>query len=439
MTAVVKNLRSKRFWSAVTRSWTTRVIGAVLILFFSAVIVKPAMAQEPPGDTPAQVFLPLVRNVPQLRDPSPTDGLSSVSPNTFLQWALVADGFPNPTFTVYLENDDPTPDVAVATDLTLTHLDPPELKVGSRYYWQVVVESSNGIAVPGRVWTFHTIATDDLPQIGSMVPIPAGEYQMGCDPLNTGGYDCRDFRGEEPLHRVWIDAFEMDRYEVTNQEYRSCVSAGACANPRRFNSLSREDYFQNPQFDDYPVLFVSWWDANAYCGWAGKRLPTEAEWEKAARGPWDTRPWPWGWEMIDCSRANFTDDREDSWRFCIFDEEKEKYISDTDRVGSYPLGASPYGVLDMSGNVFEWVKDGFDIHYYSYSPYRNPQGPAFEDQNNGYNSAGGFSIRGGSYRPRWYYPRSFNRHWGHHGDSPFDDEPYYRNDQVGFRCARSLP
>ncbi|MGL4648106.1 MAG: formylglycine-generating enzyme family protein, partial [Caldilineaceae bacterium] len=196
---------------------------------------------------------------------------------------------------------------------------------------------------------------------------------------------------------------------------------GACSTPRRFNSYARDHYFYNPDYDFYPVLYVSWWDARAYCEWTGKRLPTEAEWEKAARGPGDTRVWPWGNERIDCSRANYTEDSTASWDTCV---------NDTEWVGSFALGASPYGVMDMSGNVFEWVHDKWDTTYYSRSPYANPQGPDDAEMHGEW-----FGIRGGSYRPRWWYPRTFNRHFGHHGDGVGDDRPNYRNDQVGFRCA----
>lgn len=246
---------------------------------------------------------------------------------------------------------------------------------------------------------------------------------MGCDPLNTGGYDCRP--RESPLHAVWIDSFAIDKYEVTNRQYQACVAAGACGAPAFVKSQHRKEYYGNPEFDFYPVLFVSWWNAGEYCAWAGKRLPTEAEWEKAARGTIDTRPWPWGDELIDCTRANFTDDTTDEHHACV---------DDTDWVGSYARGASPYGVMDMAGNVFEWVNDKFNVDYYAVSPYANPPGPEHAST-----SGDWFGLRGGSYRPRWWYPRVFNRHFGHHGDEPYGDAPFFRNDQVGFRCATDAP
>jgi formylglycine-generating enzyme required for sulfatase activity len=224
-----------------------------------------------------------------------------------------------------------------------------------------------------------------------MIQIPDGVFLMGCDSKVDS---CRRDRThiEEPLHPVYLDAYEIDKYEVTNLEYRKCVAAKACQLPRRFNSKRRDAYFNNANYNYYPVMFVSWWDAQNYCQWQGKRLPTEAEWEKAARGAIDTRPWPWGNEPHDCSRANYR---------------VHCKPGDSTQVGAYPTGASPYGLMDMSGNVFEWVQDVYDVGYCSYTD-------------------------------NWWYSRVAHRHWGHHGDKPSQDAFLFRNYRVGFRCARSL-
>ena len=220
-----------------------------------------------------------------------------------------------------------------------------------------------------------------------MVYVPAGEFIMGSD---EGDSD------ERPVHTVYLDAFYIDKYEVTNSQYRKCVEAGACDVPL---VPSDTTYYDNADYAGHPVAYVSWNDALAYCQWAGKRLPTEAEWEKAARGT-DGRTYPWG-EGIDCDLAQYNE--------CG---------GRTVPVGSKPKGASPYGALDMAGNVWEWVADWYDSGYYSQSPGRNPPGP---------DSSESRVLRGGS----WYYgadvARCADRFWR---------VPVYRGSIMGFRCAR---
>ncbi|MBN1428989.1 MAG: SUMF1/EgtB/PvdO family nonheme iron enzyme [Anaerolineae bacterium] len=235
--------------------------------------------------------------------------------------------------------------------------------------------------LPERIRDAHSIL---------MLLVPAGEFIMGSE---------QGFPDEVPVHNVYVDAFYIDINEVTNKQYQECVEAGVCQPPRRVDCCSEKgigvwpSYYGNRKFDDYPVIFINWHDALDYCDWRGSRLLTEAEWEKASRGP-DGRTYPWGNEEPTPQHLNFT------WLAEEFDKFGGRPLYTTSPVGSYPMGASPYGVLDLAGNVYEWVYDVYAPDYYENSPYRNPTGP----------EGGSFRVtRGGSFFNQAYRNRSSNR------------------------------
>ena len=225
---------------------------------------------------------------------------------------------------------------------------------------------------------------------GLMVEVPAGSFWMGCAPSDTS---CGS--NESPYHDVMLDAFFIDVTEVTVSAYGDCVSAGVCTAP----GTSSDCNWGVSGREDHPVNCVDWYEAESYCAWAGKRLPAEAEWERAARGT-DERIYPWGNTSPDCTLAQYYG--------CP---------GETIEVGSLPAGVSPYAVVDMSGNVWEWVSDWYDSSYYSSSPSSNPTGPS---------SGPSRVIRGGSWGSAAANLRASYRF----GFSPSDSFVY-----VGFRCA----
>lgn len=208
------------------------------------------------------------------------------------------------------------------------------------------------------------------------------------------------FDNASPPHIVELDAFWMDKTEVTNAMYMWCVQAGECLPPGNLI------YSGDPAFANHPVVYVTWEQAETYCKWSGGRLPSEAEWEKTARGT-SAFSFPWGNEAPTCTLANFSP--YDNNSACT---------GGTTEVGTYPDGASPYGALDMAGNVWEWVFDVYDANYYQNSSKKNPTGPT---------SSGSHVLRGGSYWDSGDALRTAYRYFGNEYSSGY-----------GFRCVSEI-
>lgn len=234
-----------------------------------------------------------------------------------------------------------------------------------------------------------------------MVLVPAGPFQMGVPEGDRDGG-----RDEYPRHEVFLDDFYIDKFEVTNGRYLEFVQATGRRAPQHPRDASRNLWQGNrmpESVTDRPVINVDWHDADAYCRWAGKRLPTEAEWEKAARGA-DGRRFPWGNVEPTHKHLNYN----------------QRWIGEKTLmpVGSYEAGKSPYGVYDMAGNVWEWVADWYDPLYYEKSPAKNPKGPEIGTHK---------VIRSSGWQVETPMVRLFTR---------IKSDPLDRNDSTGFRCAK---
>jgi formylglycine-generating enzyme required for sulfatase activity len=277
---------------------------------------------------------------------------------------------------------------------------------------------------PGNLWpqvVAKVMASDGTVFSGEMVFVPAGNFTMGQVGIAT------------PVHTVYLNAYYIDKYEVTNAQFKSFIDAGGYTTQAYWSAAGWSErtaygwtspsywnsgaYHSGTAWPDFPVVGVSWYEAEAYASFAGKRLPTEAEWEKAARGT-DQRTYPWG-EGLDGSRANYA-------------HSGDPYDNNTTPVGFYDgrLHPSPlfqttnspsfYGAYDMAGNVYEWVADWYGV--YPAGPVSNPTGPL----------TGWFRmLRGGSWGgDNTNYLRSAHRNF---------NDPFYRYYGYGFRCARTLP
>ncbi len=245
-----------------------------------------------------------------------------------------------------------------------------------------------------------------------MVYIPGGVFRIG--------FDEAEERNEKPAQLVRLDPYYIDETEVTNAQYAQCVEAGVCSPPDRPNATYYDNYYGNPDFDNYPVIWVSWYDGDAFCRWRGGRLPTEAEWEMAAGVQFEQNikyRYPWG-DLFDGARLNFCDancTRED--RLTEYDDG----YRDLAPTGHYVDGRSPIGVYEMSGNVMEWVNDWFNPRAYQDITETNPMGP----------TEGQFKVlRGGSWLSS---PEELTVTYR----ANFD--PLVSRANIGFRCAMAPP
>lgn len=239
--------------------------------------------------------------------------------------------------------------------------------------------------------------------------VPPGRFLMGSTDANADD-------DEKPQHEVYLDAFWIDETEVTNAQYvlflnevgnhlgqcdgQDCIETLDDGNGDSHILRQGETYVVEAGYADHPVINVSWYGANAYCAWAGRTLPTEAQWERAACGE-DARIYPWGNTSPTCDLVNYSG--------CV---------GGTSPVGSYTAGASPYGALNMAGNVWEWIADWYDNDYYQSSPNRNPPGPTSGDSK---------VLRGGSWNYSDGYIRALGRSYG---------DSVGHSSRIGFRCVQ---
>lgn len=256
---------------------------------------------------------------------------------------------------------------------------------------QAITQLAVGLVVTIGVITVTAAA--DLSELGKdMVLIPKGEFTMGSNE-----------HGDETKHQVVLDPYWIDKYEASNARYKEFMKATSHPAPA---------YWDDPRLNkqNQPVVGVSWTDANAFCKWEGKRLPTEAEWERAAKGPEGDNHYPWG-HKLDPKKANYGQN-----------------VGRTMPVDSYPEGVSGFGVYNMAGNVFEWVEDWYDPSYYKQSLALNPKGA---DQGYNYANQGPVKVlRGGS----WLTPET-SLHTSHRFWNQPDNNSYGVG--LGFRCAKS--
>jgi formylglycine-generating enzyme required for sulfatase activity len=280
----------------------------------------------------------------------------------------------------------------VAAEIAATTFIVDSLTDSTTYYWQIIARDHHGSSTPGPVWSFRVVQNNTP---GGMVLVPAGTFTMGS--TIVGGFSI-------PEHTVHVPAFFMDVYEVTNAQYKAFCDATNREYPT--NPDFYPNYFTDSTYANYPVLRVRWYDAREYAQWAGKRLPSEAEWERAAKGTTNNRFWPWGNTWV-AANANVGNNNADGYEY-------------TAPVGSFPGGISPAGCYDMAGNAMEWCEDDWHTGYYG-AP---TDGSAWINQPRDFDHV----IRGGS----WSHPDTTARCAAR--VSVWD----FSLSESGFRCARTF-
>lgn len=351
---------------------------------------------------PAELWYTL-NNAPEAPSaPQPADG--STEKSTFLSlgwdsWDMDGDAL---SYLLYLERGNHLPvQLAWSGSYPGVSLN---LEKDGHYYWRVAAVDEHGATTLGPIWEFNTVGSGS--STAEMVTIPASSFWMGCDQTNPGEYCDGD---ELPLHQVIMDEYRLDKYEVTNAQYRGCVEAGYCSEPLKLDSYERASYFYDPTYDNFPVIQVTWEDADRYCSWLGQRLPSEAEWEKAARGGAGYRIFPWGDVIPDCGNLNFL--------FLYQPDLALVCVGDTTYVSRYSYIDSPYGVVNLAGNVREYANDWYLSDYYSISPVTHPMGP-----DTGYSKV----KRGGGWNVIWHSVRAAFREIAYLNSGSYS---------TGFRCA----
>ncbi len=363
--------KRKRLWGALAAGFVAALVLILRVVFGGDNLVIPD-SPETTQNAPLAAMLPTTAAPPKAAE---QDGVSSPAATP-----VPADTeMPAPTFM-------PSPTYTATPQPTITPS-----------------PTANPTLAPG--------ATMVSPVDGMvMVYVPAGEFEMGSDP----GNDPYFWGAEAPSHLVSVGGFWIYKTEVTNEMYQKCVDDGGCSSPKQVDSDTRSIYYGDPRYSNYPVIHVTWYQARDYCLWAGGRLPTEAEWEKAARGE-DGRLFPWGNQAPSSKLANLCD------RGCSNPDARLSNLddgyADTSPVGNYPAGVSPYGAYDVAGNVWEWVADWYQTGYYASSPYENPQGPPSGERK---------GIRGGS----WFNGMDGVRTVVRSSRKP--DDHFY---SIGFRCV----